>query len=184
MALRDSTQQAFGPFKAPYLQPYHRANLAFRYKAMKHSFLRNLKYNQHRRFINTHPPFHLDVLDSVAAWSPSGRLAQCQRLKDYVPGVVAEGEEMHGQALDQEQLLMEEKKGSLLRGRLPMRRRPANLPIISKHLPVRICTTANHGGTRLPFPRHSRATQANSRVRRARVGATLPWKIAGPTSSA
>ena len=132
----------------------------------------------------TYQVCHLNVLNSFTAWSPPGRLAQCQRLKGYVPGVVAEDVEIHGQALEQEQLLMEEEKGSLLRGRLRTRRQTADPPIISNHLPIRISTTTNHGGARLPYPRHSRATQVKRRVHRARVGATQLWKIAGPTSSA
>ena len=93
------------------------ASAAFRYKAFV-SPQREVIYNQH---LNTHRRFHLHVLDSVTGWSPSGRLVQCQRLKDHGPEVVAGGVEIQGQVSDQEQLLKEEKKGSLLRGRLPMR---------------------------------------------------------------
>ncbi len=38
--------------------------------ASKHSSLRNVKYSQHLRVINTHPVFHLDVLDSATTCSP------------------------------------------------------------------------------------------------------------------
>lgn len=74
---------------------------------------RTQKYSQHRHFIHTHRVFHLDVLGSVAAWSPSGRLAQCQRLKGHVPGVVAEDVEMHEQPLGHEQLSVGEEKDCL-----------------------------------------------------------------------
>ena len=52
---------------------------------------------------------------------PRGHLLECQRLKGHDPGWVAQRVELHGQELDQEQLPMEEERGSLLRGRLPMR---------------------------------------------------------------
>lgn len=133
-----------------------------------------MKYNQTRRFINTDRVTHLDVLASAAAWSPPGRLAQCRRLKGHVPGVLAEDVEIHGQALGQDQLLLEEGKGSLLRGRLPTRRQPANPPIITNHLQIRISTTKTHGGIRLPYPRRSRVTQAKCQIYRAIVGAIQP----------
>ena len=102
--------QASGPLKAPCVRalalPRHT-------NASKHSSLRDVKYIQHLRVINTHPVFHLDVLDFDTTWSPPGRLAQCQRRKGHVPGVVAEHVEMDGQASDQEQLLMEQEKGNL-----------------------------------------------------------------------
>ena len=128
------------------------------------------------------------LLGSAAVWSSPGPLAPCQRLQGHDPGVVVEGVEMQGQALDQEQLSMEEGRGRLVsRERLqarPMRRQTANPPIISSHRPVRIYTTINHGGTRPPFPRRSRVTLARLRIPRARVGATQLWKTAETTSSA
>ena len=143
-----------------------------------------MQYSQHHPFINPHPFSHLDVLDSAVAGPPSGRLAQCQRLKGHVPGVVAELVEMHGQALDQEQLPQEEEKGSRFKGRQPTRPRTANPRITSNLLPVRIYSTTNQGRTRPPFPRRSRVTQVEHQMRRTRAGATRPWKIVGPTSSA
>lgn len=151
--------------------------------ASKASSLNNVKYSQHHGFINVHQISHIDVLDTAAEWPSPGRRAQCQRLKGLVPGAVAEDVEVHGQALDQEQLLMEAEKGSWSRRCRPARRQPGRRPIISKRLPIRILTTTIHGRTRLPFPRPSTVTQANCRARRATFGAIQPWKMAGPTSN-
>lgn len=171
----------FGPFE---LRSFSLAKTYLHSAASKPSSLRNAKPNQHHGYINVHRVYYLDVLNSAAAWSLCGRLAQCRRLQGHVPGAEVELVETHGQPLDQEQLLLEEEEGSLSRGRLQMRRPITHPPIISNHLPIRISTTTNHGGTRLPWPRPSRVTQAKCRVLRARVGATQLWKIAGPTSSA
>ena len=89
--------------------------------------------------------------------------------------MLAEDVGLHGQALDQEQLLMGEEKGLLLRERLPMRRHSANpLIIISNLLLVRIPTTTSHRGIRLPLLRRSTVMQAGRRIHQARVGATQP----------
>ena len=58
-----------------------------------------------------HQSFHLDVLGFATVSSSLGRLAECQRLKGHVRGAVAEGVEMHEQAFEREQPLMEEEKG-------------------------------------------------------------------------
>lgn len=177
--LFEQDYQAFGPFK---LRRFSLAKTYQAFRIWRHQSVRLSATRVNIAFKSTLVEYC--TLMYSAAWSPAGRLAQCQRLKGHVPGVVVEDVEMHGQALDQEQLLMGEEKGSLLRGRLPMRQQTANPPIISNHLPIRISTTTSHGRTRLPSPRRSRVMQAECRTRRARLGATQPWKIAGPTSSA
>ena len=137
-----------------------------------------------RCFINTWRVFASDVLDSTATCSPPGRLALCRPPKRHVPGVVAEDVETHGPAFDQERLPIEEERGSPLRGRRLMRRQIANPPITSNHPQIRRPFTTKHGEIHHPFPQRSRTPQKNPRIHRARVGATRPWRTAGPTSSA
>ena len=141
-------------------------------------------YDQHRGLIHIYLSFHLDVLDFAAASSSPGRLAECQRLKGHVPGAVAECVEMHEQAFEREQPLMEEEKDKQSRDLLPTRRICARPLIISNHLLIRACTTTNRGGIHLPFPRHLRVMQARYQIRRARAGVSQLWKMVGPTSSA